>query len=331
MIIDIFTHFFPAAYFRALTSRTSGLGAVAERLNAVAPLSNLDARFAAMDALPDYRQVICLPTPPAEDVTSAVTGTEICRIGNDALAELVTAHPDRFAAFVASVSLLDVEGAVEEIDRAVTHLGARGVQIYTNVAGRPLDLPDFAPVFDAMARHDLPVFLHPARTAAMTDYAAEPKSRYEMWWCLGWPYETSVAMARLVFSGLFDRHPGLKIVTHHMGAMIPAMDGRLDGGMRFLGSRTPDEDYSAVLPSLKRPHADYFRDFYADTALFGGTSGLLAGLDFFGLDHVVFATDAPFAPLRETYDALSVLNLSDVDRGRILHGNAQRLLRLSGA
>lgn len=329
MIIDVFTHFFPATYFRALSERTSGLGAVAERLNAVAPLANLDARFRLMDVLEDYRQVIALPTPPAEEIATPAIAAEICRIGNDALAGLVADHPDRFAAFVASVSLLDVDAAVTEIDRAVDELGARGVQIYTNVAGRPLDMPDFAPVFATMARHDLPVFLHPARTAAMTDYAAEAKSRYEMWWCLGWPYETSVAMARLVFSGLFDRHPALKIVTHHMGAMIPAMGGRLDGGMRYLGSRTPDEDYSAVLPSLKRPHADYFRDFYADTALFGGTSGLLAGLDFFKADHVVFATDAPFAPIRETYDALEAIDLSLENRRAILHANAERLLKLA--
>lgn len=329
MIIDVFTHFFPEPYFRALTDRTSGLGAIADRLNAIAPLANLEARFRAMDVLQDYRQVICLPSPPAEEIAAPDIAAAICRIGNDALAELVANHPDRFAAFVAAVSLLEVDAAVAEIDRAVTSLGARGVQIYTNVAGRPLDLPEFEPVFAAMARHDLPVFLHPARTAAMTDYASEPRSRLEMWWCLGWPYETSVAMARLVFSGLFDRHPTLKVITHHMGAMIPAMDGRLDGGMRFLGSRTSDEDYSAVLPSLRRPHADYFRDFYADTALFGGRSGLLAGVDFFGVDHVVFATDAPFAPVQSTYDALAVLGLSTEDRRKILQGNAERLLKLA--
>ncbi len=88
-----------------------------------------------------------------------------------------------------------------------------------------------------MAELDRPIWLHPARTAAMTDYAAESKSRYEMWWCFGWPYETSVAMVRLVFSGVFDRYPGLKIITHHLGGMIPYYDGRIGPG--HAGARQP--------------------------------------------------------------------------------------------
>ena len=117
---------------------------------------------------------------------------------------------------MASVSLLNVEFAVAEAERAVTQLGARGLQIHTNVLGRPLDDPYFDPIFQVMEKHDLPIWLHPARTASFADYATESNSRFEMWWCFGWPYETSIAMARLVFSGLFDRYPKLKIVTHHL-------------------------------------------------------------------------------------------------------------------
>jgi aminocarboxymuconate-semialdehyde decarboxylase len=193
---------------------------------------------------------------------------------------------------------------------------------------RPLDDPRFAPVFAVAAEHDLPVWLHPARTSAMTDYAGEAKSRYEMWWCFGWPYETSVAMARLVFSGVFDRHPALKIITHHCGGMIPYYDGRIGAGMAVLGSRTADEDYSKVLPSLKRPHLDYFRDFYGDTAMFGGRAGLKAGLDFFGVDHIVFATDAPLAPIPETIAAVNDLGLAPAAAERIFSGNAKKLLKL---
>lgn len=329
MIIDIFTHIFPARYFEALISKTSGLGPIAERLNSIAPLANLDARFRDMDVLDEYRQVISLPHPAAEEIAGPEVAAEICMVGNDALAELVHQHPDRFAGWVASISLLDPELAVKEIDRAVGQNGASGVQIYTNINGKPLDLPEYAPVFAAMAKHDRPIWLHPARTADVADYASEEKSRFEMWWCFGWPYETSVAMARLVFSGLFDRHPNLRIITHHLGGMIPTFDGRLDKGMQFLGSRTAFEDYSNVLSSLKRPHAEYFRDFYADTAMFGGTSGLPSGLDYFGADKVVFSTDAPFAPIKETYDALAAHDLSDEVRRKILSGNALKLLKLS--
>ena len=151
-----------------------------------------------------------------------------------------------------------------------------------------------------------------------------------MWWCFGWPYETSVAMARLVFSGVFDRHPGLKIVTHHLGGgMIPFFDGRIGAGMEVLGARTSDEDYSKVLPSLKRPHLDYFREFYADTALFGAGNGLLCGLDFFGADRVVFATDAPLGPIAKTIAAVEALGLDAQARvRRSCTGMPQRLMKL---
>lgn len=327
-MLDIFTHFFPARYLEALSRRGTGLGAIAGRMQGIPAIIDLDTRFRDMDVLDDYRQVIALPNPAIEDVADIATARDLVRIGNDGLAEIATRHSDRFPAFVASVSLLDVDSAVEEARRAVVELGAKGIQIYTNINGRPLDLPEFAPLFAMMAEHDLPIWLHPVRTSAMTDYASEAKSRFEMWWCFGWPYETSVAMARLVLSGVFDRHPDLKIITHHLGGMIPFFDGRLGPGMQFLGKRTPDEDYSEVLSSLKRPHMDYFHMFYADTALFGGTAGLPSGLKFFGPDRVVFATDAPFAPIRETYDALGTLELNDIDRDKILQGNALRLLNL---
>lgn len=329
MILDIYTHLFPRAYFDALTTRSHGLGALAARLHGVPQVLDLDARFAEMDRHGDYAQVISLPAPTLEEVAPPPLATELARVGNDGMAELIARHPDRFPAFVAAVALSDVEGAIAELRRAVCELGARGVQIHTNMCGRPLDEAAFAPFFAEVAALGVPIWLHPTRSAAMTDYAAEPRSRFEMWWCFGWPYETSVAMARMVFSGLFDRHPDLKVVTHHLGGMIPAFDGRLGHGMEVLGSRTPDEDYSAVLPTLKRPHLDYFRDFYGDTALMGGTSGLPGGLRFFGADHVVFATDAPFAPIAATLAALDTLDLSAEDRARILHGNARRLLRLS--
>jgi aminocarboxymuconate-semialdehyde decarboxylase len=215
-----------------------------------------------------------------------------------------------------------------ETRRAIDDLGAGGVQIFTNIAGRPLDKPEFRPFFALMAEYDLPIWLHPARNAGMPDYPAEQKSRYEMWWCFGWPYDTSVAMTRLVFSGLFDRHPGIKIITHHLGGMIPYYDGRVGPGLEVLGARTSDEDYSNILPSLKRPHLDYFREFYGDTALFGGKYGLACGFDFFGPDHVVFATDTPLGPIKPTIEEIDMLELAPADERKIMVGNAETLLKM---
>ena len=111
---------------------------------------------------------------------------------------------------------LDDVDAAREAERAIRTLGARGIQIFTNIAGHPLD-EGASRRFRRDGDDDLPIWLHPARTASMPDYAAENKSRFEMWWCFGWPYETCVAMARLVFSGVSTATPALKIVTHHLG------------------------------------------------------------------------------------------------------------------
>jgi uncharacterized protein len=330
MAIDIYTHILPDRFFAEMSRISPKLENIGARLRGVTKLFDLDARFREMDTLPDYRQVISLPNPPIEDIAQGETAKTLARVANDAMAELCTRHPDRFPAFVAAVSLDDVEGALAETERAIKTLGARGIQVFTNIAGHPLDEPRFAPVFAALAGYDLPIWLHPARTASMPDYATEGKSRYEMWWCFGWPYETTVAMARLVFSGLFDRHPNIKIITHHLGGgMIPYFDGRIGAGMDVLGSRTSDEDYSKVLPSLKRPHLEYFREFYADTAMFGGRYGLPCGLDFFGADRVVFATDAPLGPIAKTIKVIDDLDLDKAERAKIMDGNALALMKMN--
>jgi aminocarboxymuconate-semialdehyde decarboxylase len=304
------------------------LGNIVNRLLAVKPISDLDVRFRDMDSVPDYRQLISLPNPSLEDIGPADTGGELARIANDEMAELCRKYPDRFVGFAAAVHLGDVDAAIREAERAVKQLGAKGVLIYNHVAGLPLDDKRFRPFFAKMAELKRPIWLHPTRTAAVKDYAAEEKSRFEMWWCFGWPYDTSVAMTRLVFDGLFDRHPDLEIITHHCGGMIPFFDGRVGPGLEVLGARTSDEDYSQVLPSLKRPHMDYFKLFYGDTAMFGATTGVKCGLDFFGPSKIVFATDAPLGPIKKTYDGIAAMDLSKEDREAIFYGNAARLLRL---
>ena len=237
-IVDIYCHIFPDQFFQEMNRIAPRLGNIGARLRGVKKLFDLDERFREMDQFGDYREIISLPNPPIEDFATGEVGLNLARIGNDAMAELCARHPERFPTFVAAVSMTDVEGSVAEARRAVKELGAGGIQIFTNIAGRPLDDPAFEPIFATMAELDLPIWLHPARTAAMPDYAAEPKSRFEMWWCFGWPYETSVAMVRMVLNGLLDRYPKLKIVTHHLGGMIPYYDGRIGPGLQVLGSRT---------------------------------------------------------------------------------------------
>jgi predicted TIM-barrel fold metal-dependent hydrolase len=328
MIVDIYTHIFPERFFQELERGSPKLGNMGKRLRSVRKLFDLDLRFRDMDEVGEYRQIISLPNPPIEDIAEGAVANNLAKVANDSMAELCVKHPKRFPAFAAAVSMHDVDAAIAEADRAIK-MGARGVQTFTNIAGHPLDEPRFRPFFAAMARHDLPIWLHPARTSAMADYASEPRSRFEMWWCFGWPYETTVAMCRLVFDGIHDRHPKLKIITHHLGGgMIPFFDGRIGAGMEVLGQRTLEEDHTKVLSSLKRPHLEYFKEFYADTAMFGGTYGLPCGLEFFGGDKVVFASDAPLAGIPMHIKALDGLNLDAATYKKIMHGNAEKLLNM---
>jgi len=328
-IVDIYTHIFPERFFAEMTKVTPMASNIGKRLRTITKLFDLDARFKEMDEYGDYRQIISLPNPAIEDIATPEVGIRLARIANDEMAELCRKYPQRFPAFAAALCLTDVEGSVAEARRAVKELGACGVLIYTNVAGEPLDQAKFEPVFATMAELDRPIWLHPVGTAAMPDYPAEKKSRYEMWWCFHWPYETSVAMVRMVFWGLFDRYPNLQIVTHHLGGMIPYYDGRVGNGMKVLGARTTDEDYSQVLPSLKRPHMDYLHEFYADTAMFGGGAhALRCGLEFFGGQHVVFATDAPLGPIAPTIKAVEALGLSAEDKRKLFTGNAEKLTKM---
>src|SRR4030043_1784670 len=242
MKIDIFNHIFPRSYFDKMVNLIPSGKDINKRVRKYHFIVDRDWRFKIMDAFDDYVQIICIPNPPIEIMGSPSVSTDMAKLANDGMAELVRKYPDRFPAFIASLPMNNPESLLAEAKRAIKELGAVGVQVFTNVLGRPLPKPETMPLFDLMAEFDLPIWMHPARGADFPDYKSEPKSHYEIWWTLGWPYETSVAMAHLVFAALFDRHPDIKIITHHLGGMIPYSEGRVGPGGDQLGKRTPDED-----------------------------------------------------------------------------------------
>jgi uncharacterized protein len=332
--IDIFNHIYPPGYHARLMQIAPDYKDIGKRMRGVPMLTDLDVRFRVMDTFDDYHQVLALPTPPIEQIVGGQLASDLARAANNGMAELVARYPDRFPAFVASLACDDPDGAVREAVRAVDELGARGVQLFTNVRGTPISAPEYQPIFAALVARDLPIWLHPYRGADVADFKAEDRSQYEIWWTFGWPYETSAAMARLVFAGCFDRWPALKIITHHMGAMAPYFAGRVGPGWDQLGARTSDENLSAVLATLARRPLDYFKMFYADTALFGAYDATVCGLAFFGADHVLFASDAPFDPekgpmyIREAIAILDRLPISDGEREQIYWRNAETLLKL---
>ena len=332
-LIDAWTHIFPPAYFARLQTMASAAGPL-KRWMELTSLYDLDRRFRLMDTFPGYAQILTPSMPPIEDLADGAAAIDLMRLMNDGLADLVGKYPDRFPAFAGALSLLDPEAAIAEVDRAKA-LGAIGFQICTHMRGTPLDDPRFLPLFDKIAQERLTIWLHPVRGPA-PDYPTEAKSHYEIWWCFGWPYDSSVAMARLVFSGLFDRHPDLKIITHHMGAMIPYFAGRIVQGWGLeMGARTPPADAHLLPKPLKRPAIEYFKKFFADTALSGSASATRCGLDFFGPEKVMFATDFPFDAeggsylVRETMRALDELALPAATRRRIDRDNVEALFRPS--
>src|SRR5665213_3807712 len=331
MMIDIFNHFMPKAYLERLGDLIPG-HPVLTAFPRLKTLWDVDARRALLDEFPGTQHVLSLANPPPELIGPLDRTPELVRMANDALAEICRKHPEHFPAFIASLPMNDPDASAKEADRAVKELGARGVQVFTNVAGEPLSAPKFRPVFERMAAHDLAVWVHPMRTAQFADYAGEKESQNEIWFSFGWPYETTACMTRLIYSGLFDELPKLKIITHHMGGMIPYFASRIALGFKQIFFGEPDRNPGAG--TLKKSPRDYFKMLYADTALNGDIAATRCGHEYFGTSRCLFATDAPFdveqgkGLIAKTIAAVEALDIGKDAQQRIFSGNACELLRL---
>jgi len=334
--IDAYNHFFPRRYYDALLETPAGAKDLGKRVRGIPALSDLDERRRVVAMFPDYVQVLSLGLPAVERLWGPDKAPEMARIGNDGLAELVAKHTDQFVGYSALLPMNVPDAAVKEAERVLGN-GANAVQIASNVNGTPLDEPQFWPIFEVIAKSGRPILLHPARTREMPDYPTEKHSKYEICSVLGWPYETGVTLARLVFSGIMDRYPDLKVIAHHLGGVIPYLEGRVGHSWDQLGARTSDEDYASLLKRLKKRPYDYFKDFYGDTAVEGARAATVCGLDFFGAGHVLFASDCPFDKekgpgyIRSTIAVLDSLGLSAADRESICHRNAERMFGLAPA
>ena len=336
MMIDIFNHFMPKVYF----DRLADLIPDHVTLTAFPRLKSLidvDARLRLIDEFDGLQQVLSLANPPVELVGPPDATPNLARIANDGLAELCARYPDHFPGFIAALPMNNIDASLAEIDRAVAALGARGIQIFTNVAGIPLSAPQFRPIFRRMAQHDLPVWIHPMRGPQFADYAGEQTSEDEIWFSFGWPYETTACITRLIYSGLLDELPELKIITHHMGGMIPYFAGKITLGFRQIFFGTSLRNPVAEERGLRKSPIDYFKMIYADTALNGVEAATRCGHAFFGTAKCLFATDAPFDPeggralIRRTIRAIEALEIGTVERALIFGDNARRLLNLPGA
>ena len=294
-------------------------------------LYDMEARFRIMDKFEPLRQVLTLGRVSIEEIAGPKKSGDLAARANDEMAELVAKYPDRFVGALATLPMNNMEAALREADRTIKDLHFKGAYIHTPIAEKPLDLPEFRPLFEKMAQYDLPIFVHPMRMIDHPDYLTEKKSQYLIFSLFGWPYDTSALMARLVFSGIMEKYPGLKIVTHHCGGMIPYYAERIVEFTQLMElSREEDQRLG-----LKREAIEYFKMFYADTAIYGNTSGLMCGYNFFGADQLLFGTDFPLGDTefgernyRQTTNAIEEMNISDGEKKKIYQDNARKLMRL---
>jgi predicted TIM-barrel fold metal-dependent hydrolase len=334
MRIDVFCHFLPPRFLEERNRRAGGsFGTQYAKYFAANPgLTSLDIRFRTLDKFPGVRQLLTIAGPNIESITAPHDTVEVARIANDELADLVAKYPDRFVAAAACLPMNDVDAALVEADRAIQQLGFRGVEIFTDICGKPVDAPEFFPLYEKMQDYDLPILLHPRRTNTTPDYAGEPASKFLIYTNFGWPFETSKAMARLAFGGVLERFPRLKVVTHHAGGLVPFFSKRIELSWDFNRALM---GYQQDGQALTRPPIDYYRQFYCDTAIQGNTAALMCAFEFFGADHMLFATDSPYDDemgervYRETIPAVEAMSISDGVRQQIFEGNARRLFKLT--
>ena len=333
MKLDIFNHIYPRAYFERLVEIIPDKRML-QRWPKLPTLTDIDAHLRLMDGFDGYQQILSLANPPLEMLGGPEETPELARLANDGMAELCQRYPDRFPGFTASMPMNNPDAAIAEANRAITELDARGVQVFTNILGKPLSAPEYYPLFETLTGHDLPVWVHPIRGPNFPDFAAEDRSEHEIWFTFGWPYETSACMLRLIYSGLFDRLPGIKIITHHMGGMIPFFAEKISLGFEQLFDGDVDTNPLAEQAGLKKQPKEYCTMLYADTALNGSLAATECGLAFFGVEHSVFATDAPFDPdggsflIGGTLAAIDGLDITKEEREMIYAGNTRKLLRL---
>jgi aminocarboxymuconate-semialdehyde decarboxylase len=324
--IDMFCHILPRKYNEALLNKAKPCYYLEANRGRPA-LADLDIRFRVMDKFEGLRQVLTLGAPALEYVFSPKDAVELARIANDEMAELVNKYPDRFVAAAACLPMNDIDASIRETERAIQELNFKGVQIFSSINGKPLDRPEFKGLYEKMAQYDLPIWIHPARDNNIPDYPDEKFSKYALFLAFGWPYETTMAMARLVFSGMMEKYPNIKFIAHHCGAMLPFFFKRV-----LLGQREDGE----IMKLTKFP-LEYFKKFYADTVLGGNTPALMCGYAFFGADHMVFASDYPYpggaeqgdVALGEVIKSGERMNVAEEEKAKIFSKNARRILSLS--
>jgi aminocarboxymuconate-semialdehyde decarboxylase len=328
MIVDIHNHYYPPRYLAEIERGGSRVRIgydAQDRLQIHYPGDynivvlghrDLAERVRAMDEDGIAMQAISLTTPGVH-VEEARRGIELARLVNEEFAEATGRHPGRFAP-LATLPLHDPEAAVRELERAITELGHRGAVLFSNINGRSLDHPDYFPLFEKLAALQVPAFLHPTNPATLGALAD-----YRLTAIVGFLFDTTTAVLRLVFAGVLERLPALRLIVGHLGGTIPYVAERADRAF---------EAYDECRAHITRPPSDYFRRLYYDTVNFN-PDALRLGLAFAGAQQLVFGSDYPHqvGSIGRALGAVRALDLATPERDAILGGNAARLLGVTGS
>jgi aminocarboxymuconate-semialdehyde decarboxylase len=291
--VDACAHIFPRSFWDKMQARAGRLPDIGDHSNGMPLFTNLDQRFQLMDRFDAYEQILSLAGPALDAVFTPDVAGDLARYANDALAELTGRHPYRFPGFFAALSIADPDAAMTEIHRAVKELGALGVQLLANAAGPMLDRADYAVIFHACYDLDVPISLYPAPGADRAMAGLQ---------------------SHLVFSGLMDDLPGVKIMSPQLGGLTTLMERRI-------GPQT--------LRPLKKPYAEYFKDFYANTALSRTRDAVAGGLSYHPRDRMMFATatsDDGAAGIREQIQVVESLEIDTEWKQDIFWRNAAKIM-----
>lgn len=273
-------------------------------------------RLEVMDAAGLDVQVLSLNSPGIQAETDPTVAVKAAAAVNDLTAATISEHPTRFAGF-AALPLQDPTAAADELERAVRDLGLKGALVNAHTQGRYLDHPSLRVVWERAEGLDVPLYLHPATGVDAADVlTGHPELIGPMW---SWGLDTSSHVLRLIFGGVFDDFPGAKLLLGHMGEGLPFVLWRLDSRWGF-------HDHQGI--ELKRgvPSAYLRENLYITTSGVCSSAPLLCALLALGSDHILFGTDYPFEDAETATTFLATAPVSEADRAKIAHLNAERLL-----
>jgi len=325
MNIDVHNHFYPKAYMEEL-GKGGGYARVERDAQGrllihyegdynivVGPHIDIEERLKAMDRCGIEMHVLTLTTPSVEREVPE-KGVKLAELANDGFSQIVEKYPERFQAF-AALPLQVPEAAAEELERAVKELGLRGGTLMTNVDGKPLDLDEFMPVYEKAVELDVPLFLHPTspiNSKAMEDYRLVP--------ILGFGVDTSLAVLRLVFSGVLKKLPRLKLIASHLGGVYPYLRGRIETGFNA---------YPECKVNIDEPPSTYLKKIWMDSIIYD-EDVLMSTLAYTGAEKIVLGSDHPhqIGDMANAVGRIEGLDISDEDKERILWKNAAELLKL---